>query len=103
VLATPFNISLILSDQGSLIDDSTFVTPESLDYFGQVSPNPKASSTLSPYARIFLDDSLYEGQVKNQEANGIGRIVVLDKAVDKADVAVIVYGYWKDGSMIGSF
>jgi len=63
-----------------------------------VSPNPKESSTLYPYARIFSDDSLYEGQVKNKQANGIGRIVVLDKAE-----AIIVYGYWKDGSMIGSF
>ena len=98
VTEKPFDISLIISDQGSLIDDSTFVTTEELDYFGQVTPNPKESTTQSPYGRIFQSDSLYEGQVMNKEANGIGRLSFLVNGK-----VVMVYGYWKDGLMIGSF
>jgi hypothetical protein len=53
VIEKPFKVSLIISDQGSLIDDSIFVTTEELDYFGQATPNPKESTTQSPYGRIF--------------------------------------------------
>jgi len=43
------------------IDDQDFIKAKELDYFGQVTPNPKTSLSEFPFGRIFLNDSMYEG------------------------------------------
>ena len=86
-------MSKAVSKFGEMIlrNDKTLITSRALDYFGQDAKNSLVSG--SPFGRIFLNDSVYEGMVVNKQANGYGRLTYLEDG----NIVKNMSGNWKDG------
>jgi len=71
-------MSRVVSTFGEKVlrNDKTLITTRALDYFGQDAKNSLVSG--NPFGRVFLNDSLYEGMMGNQQANGYGRLTYLE-------------------------